>query len=97
MLLKVFFLEYLLDKHQKFGEVEDLKDYKSHLQRQIQDKLHISPTYKTISEVGPDHAKEFQVTVLVKTRRLGEGWGKNKQQAQQQAAKNALERIKSKW
>jgi len=87
------FINYhLLQKYQRFAALEAVKDYKSALQKAIQDRMHISPTYKTVSELGQDHAKIFKVAVYANSQQIGTGTGKSKQQAEQQAAKDALER-----
>lgn len=67
------------------------KDAKSLLQEWSQAKLGLTPTYKTISERGPDHAKEFTVSVLIGNEVYGQGVGRNKQAAAQKAARSALD------
>lgn len=68
------------------------KDAKSTFQEVVQKKTKVSPTYKVLSQVGPDHAKEFKVGVYVEDTIWGEGSGKNKQEAEQVAATAALEK-----
>ncbi len=68
----------------------ETRDPKSILQEQIQGDLHRTPVYRTVSESGPDHAKEFVVEVAVGERVLGVGRGHNKQAAEQAAARDAL-------
>ncbi len=75
---------------------KSLKDAKSLLQEYIQANGHSAPIYKTISEVGPDHAKLFTVAVLVDRQPYAEGEGTSKQIAAQNAAQNALEKWTSK-
>lgn len=68
-------------------------DYKSLLQEQIQ-RLHgVSPRYRVLMESGPDHDKRFQASVTVGEEVKGTGWGKSKKEAEQEAAKKALEGI----
>lgn len=67
-----------------------VSDNKSKLQEVLQKKYKLSPTYKLLSTWGPDHAKEFQIGVYMNDKLLGKGTGKNKQQAAQIAAENAL-------
>lgn len=69
------------------------KDAKSILQEHIQSQKLPTPTYEVIDEVGPDHDKEFTVRVLVEGTELAIGAGKSKQQAQQNAAEQALAQI----
>lgn len=74
----------------KLGE---LKDYKSLLQEKLQAQMKESPVYKTLKEEGPDHAKTFTIGVFDRDRLLAQGMGKSKQQAEQEAAQNAYEKI----
>lgn len=67
------------------------RDSKSLLQEWIQAQGYDHPIYKTIASYGPDHAKEFEVEVLVDGRVLGRGRGNSKQAAAQMAARQALE------
>lgn len=68
-----------------------MRDPKSLLQEQVQGRLHCTPVYRTVSESGPDHAKEFIVEVIVGDRLVGTGRGPNKQAAEQAAARAALQ------
>ncbi len=67
-----------------------LKDSKSRLQEYVQSEGHPAPIYKIIKTSGPDHSKKFIVEVLVSGKPKGRGTGKNKSNAAQAAAKNAL-------
>ena len=68
-------------------------DSKSILQEKVQAEGYQSPEYELISEKGPDHCKEFTVRVNVGGRILGEGIGRTKKAAEQQAAYSAITRI----
>jgi len=68
-------------------------DFKSHLQEHAQHHYRVSPKYRVVEEAGPDHDKRFQATVLIGQEIRGEGWGKSKKEAEQEAAKKALEEI----
>lgn len=72
-----------------------LKDSKSLLQEKIQSETNFSPVYKTIKEEGPDHNKTFTVGVFLNNKLLATGVGKNKQQAEEEAAKIALKIYKN--
>lgn len=74
----------------------DDQDYKSALQEHLQKKGCAVPDYEVISTVGPEHNKIFTVRVSLLGKELGEGKGKNKKSAEQQAAKNALDFYKKK-
>jgi ribonuclease-3 len=66
------------------------QNYKSALQHLVQSRNDRAPLYKVISEVGPDHQKEFHVVVSVDGVTFGPGVGRNKKEAEQRAAKAAL-------
>ncbi len=69
-------------------------DYKSLLQEIVQEQTKISPTYRVVKSEGPDHDKIFWVEAMMGEKVLGEGSGKSKQEAEQSAAVNALEKQK---
>lgn len=81
----------LLIKVKDLVEKKTFKDPKSLLQEYAQSKKKGSPLYKVVQEEGPAHAKVFTVAVFVSGKKLGEGTGKSKQQAEEQAARQALE------
>lgn len=66
------------------------RDYKSVLQQVALKKFKTIPSYKIISEIGPDHKKHFIVEVLILGKRYGIGSGPNKKTAEQASAKEAL-------
>jgi len=68
-----------------------IADYKSQLQEIVQARHHVVPIYRTIRAVGPDHAKEFTVEVIVGGNVIARGRGKSKRQAETEAARVALE------
>lgn len=65
-------------------------DMKSKFQEIAQEKFRITPSYQVLSESGLDHQKEFIVGVFLHNKKMGEGRGMSKQEAQQQAATVAL-------
>jgi ribonuclease-3 len=67
-------------------------DAKSHFQEKAQEKASVTPSYRTISEVGPDHDKYFTVAVFLGDKLIAEGGGQSKQDAEQSAARNGLEK-----
>ncbi|MBQ3021322.1 MAG: ribonuclease III [Bacilli bacterium] len=69
-----------------------LSDYKSHLQEMVQTEKK-SLEYVLIEETGPAHDKRFKVNVLVDDIVFGTGIGKSKKEAEQRAAKNAIEKV----
>ncbi|MEI7578754.1 MAG: ribonuclease III [bacterium] len=66
-------------------------DSKSKLQEIAQDKVSFTPIYELISETGPDHEKIFEMAVKIGKNFFGKGKGHNKQEAEQNAAEQALE------
>lgn len=87
------FLEgFLFPYAKKIISKEDIKDPKSLFQELVQEKIKVSPIYKVLKEEGPDHAKKFEVGVFVEEKLYGVGFGKSKQEAEEEAAKIAIER-----
>lgn len=70
-------------------------DYKTELQEQTQEIFKAAPGYRLISETGPEHNKVFEVEVLINGERFGRGHGKAKKEAEQRAAMEGLEKIKT--
>lgn len=85
-----FVVEVLVPIILKSRLIEDT-NYKSILLEKVQSYGLPAPTYKVLSETGPDHCKHFQVGVYVEDVLLGTGEGKNKKSAEQEAAHNAIE------
>jgi len=78
----------------KLPEILDKKLYldpKSSFQELAQEKTGVTPTYKILSEVGPDHDKVFEIGVYLKNDLISKGSGSSKQEAQEDAARNALD------
>ncbi len=70
------------------------KSAKSALQEHTQQYRQLTPTYHTVSAVGPDHAKVFTVEVRLGEEGLSQGVGKSKREAEEAAALAALERLR---
>ncbi len=68
-------------------------NYKSDFQQFAQKKFGLPPTYKMIGDRGPDHEKWFQVVALLGKQQFPPAWGRNKKEAEQRAAANALAEI----
>jgi ribonuclease III len=71
-----------------------LRDHKTRLQEISQMLFHAPPTYTLVEETGPSHEKRFVTEIAIGGKILGRGEGKNKKQAEQQAAKMALETLR---
>ena len=68
-------------------------DYKTKLQEKLQENGTVKIEYISVKEEGPEHDKTFTVELLFNGKKIGDGVGKSKKQAEQHAAKNALEEI----
>ena len=75
---------------------EPSRNFKAELQEVFQRDFKQAPSYKVIRELGPDHNKQFAVAVYLEEKLLGEGEGNSKKQAEQMAAKSALENWEAK-
>lgn len=88
---KKFISEFLFPKIDTIIEKKLWLDAKSSLQEKAQEVEGSTPSYSVIKEWGPDHDKHFVVGVYVKDKLLAEGQGKSKQDAEQAAARAALD------
>ena len=66
-------------------------DAKSRFQEKSQEKASLTPSYKTLKEIGPDHDKQFTLGVFIGDVQIATGSGPSKQEAEQKAAEKALE------
>lgn len=88
-----FVSETVLAKTETILQKKTFKDPKSLLQESVQAQKQKSPTYKVLEEKGPSHAKIFLVGVYVNGVLLGQGNGRSKQEAEENAAIKALEKM----
>ncbi len=86
--------KFLLSKLAKIIETHAQVDAKSEFQELAQEKLSATPWYKVLSSSGPDHAKIFEMGAFIGKDLFGKGEGNSKQSAEQQAAEEALKRLK---
>lgn len=87
---KYFIYKFLIERLEKIIENGSWIDAKSKLQEVVQEKLSLTPTYKTIKEEGPDHDKQFTVALFYGDKEIETGLGKSKQEAEQEVARKAL-------
>lgn len=74
---------------------EDIsRDYKTKLQEEVQNRFKLIPQYRLVNESGPDHEKVFDVHLYISGKKISEGRGKSKKQAEQIAAQNALTELR---
>ena len=91
--VKSFILSNWSKYIEQVGENLDKDNFKAILQEYLQSKKLGLPKYVTVSELGPDHNKNFNVAVFLNQNQLGSGNGKTKKEASQQAAKDALNKL----
>lgn len=87
-----FIITQILSKLPHVLEDKLFLDAKSHFQEIAQEKVAITPSYTVLKEWGPDHAKSFLIGVYLDKELAGEGEGSSKQEAEQAAARDALDR-----
>jgi ribonuclease III len=85
------YLPVLSKEIAKYADTARFRDYKSELQEYTQTHFNCIPKYQIVNEKGPSHAKEFEVSVFIEETTRGNGNGKSKKEAEQGAAKTALE------
>lgn len=81
-----FILKYLVPEIKKVLENRHKKDYKTLLQEYAQKRFKSYPKYSLMKKAGPDHDRTFWIEVKVDNKAYGPGSGKNKKEAEQQAA-----------
>jgi ribonuclease-3 len=82
-----------------FAKVEQggiLKDYKTILQEVVYQEAQQTVSYELVSTSGPDHDKTFTFNVLITGKVMGTGTGRSKKEAEQKAARQALEKLTNK-
>jgi ribonuclease-3 len=86
-----FIRQLLVPEINKVLEDRHAKDYKTLLQEYVQKRMKTYPHYKVVQKTGPDHDRTFWIEVHVGGRSFGAGKGKNKKEAEQDAARLAYE------
>jgi ribonuclease III len=87
-----FIRQWCMGRHSRLEET----DYKSRLQEVLQKKYKVPPAYELARAAGPDHDKTFEVLVRLGKKQLGRGTGKTKKEAEQSAARDALQMMTEK-
>lgn len=85
-----FIRDTLLPKTEEIVSKKLWRDAKSLVQEKAQEYESVTPSYKVLSEAGPDHDKHFTVGIFFGASHIAEGKGKSKQEAEQKAAEAAL-------
>ena len=91
---KLFIEKFILVLLKEIISKKLYKDPKSRLQEIIQEKFKITPIYKVLKEIGPDHQKKFVVGIYFKEELIARGQGCSKQEAEMSAAKSAINKLK---
>ena len=84
----------LLDKEREEQVEERRRDYKTELQELVQRKSGSTLNYRMVGSDGPDHAKVFEAAALLNGEEFSTGTGHSKKEAEQSAARAALEKLK---
>ncbi len=87
---EVFIKKTLIPKLSDIISKKLWRDPKSHIQEEAQERLGITQSYEVIGQLGPDHDKFFTVGIFFGDKKIAEGKGRSKQEAQQAAAQAAL-------
>jgi ribonuclease-3 len=91
LLQRILFAQALEERGERIAE----SDHKSALQEFLQGRGQAPAEYRLAGESGPDHQKTFRVEVWISGERLARGEGSTKKEAEQQAARSALEQLDS--
>ena len=90
---KNFVNKFILSHLEEVVRTGAYKDAKSLLQEKIQSEKKVTPTYRVLSETGPEHHKLFEVGVYFGEEFIASGEGRSKQEAEVDAARKALEKL----
>jgi len=93
VVLKPIILKLLTENYDEINLNELFSDYKTALQEVTQAKFGTIPVYKLESALGPDHEKEFELSLWINDKQYAIGKGKSKKLAQQAAAKIVLNQL----
>ncbi len=92
---KKFILQFIWTHLDEILETKSYRDSKSELQEIIQERLKVTPAYRVIKESGPAHKKTFNVGVYFGEKFIADGTGASKQEAEVEAAKQALKKYQT--
>jgi ribonuclease-3 len=89
-----FILEHMEPEIRLAADGHGGGNFKSLLQQLAQRDLKGTPVYRLVDECGPDHSKHFQIVAEITGKRFAPAWGRNKKEAEQRAAGNALSQLR---
>lgn len=90
---KTFILTHTAAEIERSSNGHHGGNYKSLLQQMSQKQFNAIPVYQTLTEIGPDHSKSFRVAAVLGTQQYPPAWGRNKKEAEQRAALNAISQM----
>ena len=90
---RTFILRYMIPEIEHVAEGAHSGNHKSLLQQVAQREFGATPQYHLLDEKGPDHSKCFKISAFVGREPFPAAWGRNKKEAEQKAAMNALAQI----
>lgn len=88
-----FVLRHLVPEIEKVAQGSQTENHKSELQQVAQREFGTTPFYHLLDEKGPDHSKCFKIAAVIGGKTYLGAWGRNKKEAEQKAAENALAQI----
>jgi ribonuclease-3 len=91
---KTFVLKHVGPEIEAVAEGTHASNFKSVLQQVGQREFGATPQYDLLDEKGPDHSKCFKIAAVIGRNRYAAAWGRNKKEAEQKAAMNALAQIR---
>lgn len=90
---RTFILKYVGPEIEEVAEGAHGGNFKSLLQQVAQREFNATPQYQLLDEKGPDHSKCFKIAAVIGRSGYAAAWGRNKKEAEQKAAMNALAQI----
>src|SRR5438477_8901949 len=88
-----FILKYMGPEIEEVAEGASGGNFKSLLQQVAQREFNATPQYLLLDEKGPDHSKCFKIAAVIGRHTYAGAWGRNKKEAEQRAAMNALAQV----
>ena len=93
---RTFAVNFVMNNLHEIMKTGGYRDPKSTLQEMTQASRKVTPSYRVISETGPEHNKIFKVSAYLENEFVAEGEGYSKQEAEIDAAKKAIEALEKK-
>jgi ribonuclease III len=91
---RTFILRHLGPEIEQVAEEAHGGNFKSQLQQVAQREFNATPQYVLLDEKGPDHSKCFKIAAVIGRHTYAGAWGRNKKEAEQRAAMNALAQVR---